>query len=134
MSALATRSHGAVLVQMRPPWKMMAQLLSGCGLGLLECCCLRVKDLDLDRRQITVRAGIESLAVSSARRERMGMDADSSSSSSSSLVLDLAACVPGPVCRVGTGRRRRQAITHRLVGPEFEDEGRGTRTIAAPPR
>jgi integron integrase len=36
---------------------LMASLLYGAGLRLLECCRLRVKDLDLARREITVRDG-----------------------------------------------------------------------------
>jgi len=35
----------------------MAQLLYGSGLRLNECTSLRVKDVDLERRQLTVRAG-----------------------------------------------------------------------------
>jgi integrase len=35
----------------------MARLLYGSGLRVLECCRLRVKDVDLGRRQIMVRAG-----------------------------------------------------------------------------
>jgi integron integrase len=37
--------------------RIMASLLYGAGLRLLECCRLRVKDLDLERREITVRDG-----------------------------------------------------------------------------
>ncbi len=37
--------------------RLMAQLLYGSGLRLLECLRLRVKDLDFDYRQITVRDG-----------------------------------------------------------------------------
>ncbi len=37
--------------------KLMATLLYGCGLRLLECCRLRVKDLDFAQNQIVVRAG-----------------------------------------------------------------------------
>ena len=36
---------------------LMASMLYGSGLRLLECCRLRVKDLDLERREITVRDG-----------------------------------------------------------------------------
>jgi integron integrase len=36
---------------------LMARLLYGAGLRLMECCRLRVKDLDLSRGQIIVRAG-----------------------------------------------------------------------------
>jgi len=35
----------------------MAALLYGSGFRLLECCQLRVKDIDLERREITVRDG-----------------------------------------------------------------------------
>ncbi len=36
---------------------LMTMLLYGAGLRLLECCRLRVKDIDYSRNQITVRAG-----------------------------------------------------------------------------
>jgi integron integrase len=38
------------------PW-LMASLMYGCGLRLLECCRLRVKDIDFARCEITVRDG-----------------------------------------------------------------------------
>lgn len=38
------------------PW-LMAMLLYGGGLRLMECCRLRVKDLDLPRNQVRVRGG-----------------------------------------------------------------------------
>lgn len=47
----------AVLCGMSDPWKLMAELMYGSGLRLLETCRLRVKDLDFDRRQIIVREG-----------------------------------------------------------------------------
>ncbi len=37
--------------------RLMAMLLYGSGLRLLECCRLRVKDLDWDQNQLIVRAG-----------------------------------------------------------------------------
>jgi integron integrase len=37
--------------------KIMATLLYGAGLRLMECCRLRVKDMDLSQNQIVVRAG-----------------------------------------------------------------------------
>jgi integron integrase len=47
----------AVLSRLRDePW-LMASLLYGSGLRLMECVRLRVKDLDLSRSQITVRDG-----------------------------------------------------------------------------
>lgn len=32
-------------------------IMYGCGLRLMECCSLRIKDVDIDRRMITVRQG-----------------------------------------------------------------------------
>lgn len=37
--------------------QLMASLLYGSGLRVAECCTLRVKDLDLERGELTVRAG-----------------------------------------------------------------------------
>ena len=37
--------------------RLLAELMYGTGLRILECCRLRVKDLDFDRRQILVRDG-----------------------------------------------------------------------------
>jgi integrase len=39
------------------PYGLMTRLMYGAGLRLLECCRLRVKDIDLVRNQITVRQG-----------------------------------------------------------------------------
>lgn len=47
----------ALLREMRGVTKLMALLLYGSGLRLLECCRLRVKDVDLDRREIRLREG-----------------------------------------------------------------------------
>jgi integron integrase len=47
----------AVLAQMRGPTKVMASLLYGSGLRLLECLRLRVKDLDFGAGQVVVRGG-----------------------------------------------------------------------------
>jgi integron integrase len=46
-----------VLDRMAGATRLMAQLLYGSGLRLSECTSLRVKDVDLERRQLTVRAG-----------------------------------------------------------------------------
>jgi integrase len=37
--------------------RLMAILLYGAGLRLMECCRLRVKDIDFSRNEIVVRAG-----------------------------------------------------------------------------
>jgi integron integrase len=41
----------------REPYGLMARLMYGAGLRLMECCRLRVKDVDLARGQLTVRQG-----------------------------------------------------------------------------
>ena len=53
-------SRGAVaqvLGAMDGTCRLMASLLYGSGLRLMECCALRVKDVDLDRGEIRVRRG-----------------------------------------------------------------------------
>ncbi len=48
------------LLDVLPPERMsrlMAELLDGTGLRISECCTLRVRDIDLGRAQIIVRAG-----------------------------------------------------------------------------
>ncbi len=47
----------ALLAELSQPERLIAALLYGAGLRLLECLQLRVKDLDFARRQITVRSG-----------------------------------------------------------------------------
>jgi integron integrase len=54
---LTRREVQAVLQAMRGTNRLVAQLLYGAGLRLSEALRLRVKDLDLDRRQILVRDG-----------------------------------------------------------------------------
>ena len=39
------------------PYGLMGRLMYGAGLRLLECCRLRMKDIDLERGQLTVRGG-----------------------------------------------------------------------------
>lgn len=38
-------------------YKLMAQLIYGCGLRLRECLQLRIKDLDFEGKSLTIRAG-----------------------------------------------------------------------------
>lgn len=47
----------AVLSRLRGVHHLQASLLYGAGLRLLECCQLRVQDLDLSRRELLVRRG-----------------------------------------------------------------------------
>jgi len=53
---LSVREVGAVLGQLDGVPKLMATLLYGAGLRVLECACLRIKDIDLDARQVIVRS------------------------------------------------------------------------------
>jgi integron integrase len=46
-----------VLLHMAGDAKLMTQLLYGCGLRLMECARLRVKDVDFEKNQIIVRDG-----------------------------------------------------------------------------
>lgn len=54
---LARQEVEAVLAHMRGSPRLMASLIYGSGLRLGECCRLRVRDLDLARRQVVVRDG-----------------------------------------------------------------------------
>lgn len=49
----------AVLSRLTNPERLAVSLLYGSGLRVLECVSLRVKDVDLERREITVRGGKE---------------------------------------------------------------------------
>ena len=58
MPIVLSRSEvAAVLNRLRGPCWIMASLLYGSGLRLLECAQLRVKDVDLDRLELMVRDG-----------------------------------------------------------------------------
>ena len=46
-----------ILDRMSGPTRLMALLLYGAGLRIHECCNLRIKDIDLTTREITVRRG-----------------------------------------------------------------------------
>ena len=56
-SVLSRDEVRLVLRCLRGTTKLMCGLMYGSGLRLLECCQLRVKDIDLARREITVREG-----------------------------------------------------------------------------
>lgn len=47
----------ALLAHVRPPYRLMSELLYGSGLRLLECLRLRVKDIDFGYSRIVVRSG-----------------------------------------------------------------------------
>lgn len=47
----------AVLAKLDGAWHLMASLLHGSGLRLLECVSLRIKDIDFENGQVLVRRG-----------------------------------------------------------------------------
>lgn len=47
----------AILEQMSGKTLLMASLMYGAGLRLMECCCLRVKDVDFTQNEILIRGG-----------------------------------------------------------------------------
>jgi integron integrase len=54
---LSREEVGAVIRELRGGPRLIAMLLYGAGLRLLECATLRVKDLDFTRSQLVVRGG-----------------------------------------------------------------------------
>ena len=54
---LSQREVGLIIEQLDGTWSLIAQLLYGSGLRLNEALSLRVKDLDLDRLEVSVRQG-----------------------------------------------------------------------------
>ena len=54
---LTRKEVKAVLDQMHGTQRLMAEILYGCGLRLMECLRLRVKDIDFGSHQIEVRGG-----------------------------------------------------------------------------
>jgi integron integrase len=54
---LSQREVRALLGRLRDPARLCATLMYGSGLRVSECVSLRVKDVDLDRGEIVVRAG-----------------------------------------------------------------------------
>ncbi len=58
LPTVLTRAEArAVIAEMSGVYRLMAQLLYGSGLRLMECLRLRVKDLDFAQHQLTVRDG-----------------------------------------------------------------------------
>ena len=56
-TVLSAEDARRVLDGMRGVPQLMAQLMYGSGLRVMECCTLRVKDVDLSRLEVTVRQG-----------------------------------------------------------------------------
>ena len=54
---LTQNEVAAVLLRMQGVYALMAQLLYGTGMRLMECVRLRIKDVDFDRNEIVVRDG-----------------------------------------------------------------------------
>lgn len=56
-TVLSREETARILTAMSGIHQLMAKILYGCGLRLMECVRLRVKDVDFDQRQIVVREG-----------------------------------------------------------------------------
>ena len=56
-TVLSVEDVSRVIEAMHGVPRLMARVLYGSGVRLMECCALRVKDLDLTRRELTVRHG-----------------------------------------------------------------------------
>ena len=56
-NVLSRRDVLALLDRLEPPFRLLGQILYGAGLRVQEALSLRVKDVDLERHQITVRRG-----------------------------------------------------------------------------
>jgi integron integrase len=56
-AVLSRREVNALLEHLEPPFRVIAELLYGSGLRLMESVSIRVKDVDLERHQIMVRRG-----------------------------------------------------------------------------
>ena len=50
---LSREEVAQLLGALSPPWLLMAQLMYGAGLRLMECLTLRIKDVDFERHQLT---------------------------------------------------------------------------------
>jgi integron integrase len=56
-AVLSRREVFLLLDHLDPAFRLVGELLYGSGLRLLECLAIRVKDVDLERRQIMIRRG-----------------------------------------------------------------------------
>lgn len=56
-TVLSQREMNALLASMEGVTGLMARLIYGSGLRLMECLRLRIKDLDIDRRELVIREG-----------------------------------------------------------------------------
>ncbi|MBK8255056.1 MAG: integron integrase [Polyangiaceae bacterium] len=54
---LTQREVAALLQELTGTTQLMAALIYGAGLRLMECCTLRVKDLDLEKRELHIHSG-----------------------------------------------------------------------------
>jgi len=54
---LSHQEVSALLAKMSGVTGLMARLIYGTGMRLMECCQLRIKDVDFHQREITIRAG-----------------------------------------------------------------------------
>lgn len=93
-------------------FQLMGGLMYGCGLRLMECCRLRIKDLDFARQRITVRQGKgkkdRSLPMPKAISERLRQQV---ASCLAIHVEDLAVRYAGATMEPALARKYRSAAT-----------------------
>ena len=56
-TVLTQNEVASVFAQLRGSYALIARLLYGTGMRLMECMTLRIKDVDFERREITIRDG-----------------------------------------------------------------------------
>jgi integron integrase len=58
LPVVLTRSEvDAILIRLRGDHRLVGRLLYGCGMRIMECLRLRVKDIDFERKEILIRDG-----------------------------------------------------------------------------
>ena len=118
----------------------MAQLLYGTGMRLLECCRLRIKDIDFDRGQIVVREGKGDKDRAVPYLKNSGLDCRSTSSVSSRFTSSTFAGVWSRVAANGAGRevprrgpRTGLAVRVSVAATESRSAGRRANAPASSP-
>jgi len=56
-SVLSPGEAAALLDALEDPWRLLAMVMYGSGLRVMEACALRVKDVELERGRVLVRSG-----------------------------------------------------------------------------
>ena len=106
-----------VLNPLADPYRLIGELLYGSGLRLLEALRLRVKDLDLDRHEITVREGKGSHGC--------GVGPANDVADERGAAADRPPGGGAPAARRGPGAGVRERLPAGRPGPEVTERGAG---------